>query len=49
LLSLEEQDEDEIADSWRIEALRRAAEIDNGTVQTISAEEASAAVRLLLK
>lgn len=49
LLSLEEQDEDEIAEAWRIEALRRSAEIDNGSVKTISAEEASAAVRLLLK
>ena len=49
LLSLEEQDEDEIAEAWRIEALRRSAEIDNGSVKAISAEEASAAVRLLLK
>ena len=49
LLSLEEQDEDEIAEAWRIEALRRSAEIDNGSVTAISAEEASAAVRLLLK
>ena len=49
LLSLEDQDEDEIAEAWRVEALRRSAEIDNGSVKTISAEEASAAVRLLLK
>lgn len=49
LLSLEEQSEDEIAEAWRIEALRRSAEIDGGLVKTISAEEASAAVRLLLK
>ena len=49
LLSLEDQDEDEIADAWRVEALRRSAEIDDGSVKTISAEEASAAVRLLLK
>jgi putative addiction module component (TIGR02574 family) len=49
LLSLEEQNEGEIAEAWRIEALRRSAEIDSGLVKTISAEEASAAVRLLLK
>ena len=49
LLSLEDQDEDEIAEAWRVEVLRRSAEIDDGSVKTISAEEASAAVRLLLK
>lgn len=49
LLSLEEQSEDEIAEAWRVEALRRSAEIDSGLVETISAEEASAAVRSLLK
>ncbi|MBN8439499.1 MAG: addiction module protein [Candidatus Accumulibacter sp.] len=49
LLSLEEQNEDEIAEAWRIEALRRSAEIDSGAIKTISAEEARAAVRLLLK
>ena len=49
LLSLEDQDEDEIPEAWRVEALRRSAEIDDGSVKTISAEEASAAVRLLLK
>ena len=49
LLSLEDQSEDEIAEAWRIEALRRSAEIDSGAVKSISAEEASAAVRLLLK
>lgn len=49
LLSLEDQSEDEIAEAWRIEALRRSAEIDSGAVKTISAEEASAAVHLLLK
>ncbi len=49
LLSLEDQSEDEIAETWRVEALRRSAEIDSGSVKTISAEDASAAVRLLLK
>ena len=49
LLSLEDQDEDETAEAWRVEALRRSAEIDDGSVKTISAEAASAAVRLLLE
>ena len=38
LLSLEEQDEDEIAEAWRIEALRQSEEIDIGSVKTISAK-----------
>lgn len=49
LLSLDEQNEDEISEAWRVEALRRSAEIDSGMVATISAEDASAAIRLLLK
>lgn len=49
LLSLEEQNEGEIAEAWRVEALRRAAEIDSGLADTVSAEEVSAAVRTLLK
>jgi len=38
-----------IADAWRVEALRRSAEIDSGLVETISAEEVQRAVRKLLK
>lgn len=49
LLSLEEQNEDEIAEAWNIEALRRAAEIDSGIADTVSAEEVSAAARALLR
>ncbi len=49
LLSLEEQSEGEIAEAWRVEALRRSAEIDSGLVDTVSSEEASAAARALLK
>lgn len=49
LLSLEEQSEDEIAEAWRTEALRRSDEIDSGLVDTISSEEVSAAARALLK
>jgi len=49
LLSLDEQNEDEIAEAWRVEALRRAAEIDSGQVDTVSAEEVRAAARSLLR
>ncbi len=49
LLSLEEQDEDEIAQAWNAEALRRAAEIDSGLADTVSAEEVGAAARSLLR
>lgn len=49
LLSLEEQNEDEVAEEWRVEALRRAAEIDSGLVDTVSAEEVRAAARALLR
>jgi len=49
LLSLEEQNEDEIAEAWRVEAMRRAAEIDNGLADTVSAEEVSTAARALLR
>lgn len=49
LLSLEEQNEGEIAEAWRVEALRRAAEIDSGLADTVSAEEVSAAARALLR
>ena len=49
LLSLEVQNEDEIAEAWRVEALRRAAEIDSGVADTISSEEVSAAARALLR
>ena len=49
LLSLEAQDEGEIAQIWRAEALQRAAEIDAGVADTVSAEEVSSAARALLK
>lgn len=38
-----------IAEAWRVEALRRSAEIDGGWVETISAEEAQREARKLLK
>ena len=49
LLSLEEQSEDEIAEAWRVEALRRSADIDSGLADTVSSEEVSAAASALLK
>jgi len=49
LLSLEDQSEDEIAEAWRIEALRRSAEIDSGLADTVSAEEALAAAQALFR
>lgn len=49
LLSLEEQNEGEVAEAWRVEALRRATEIDSGLADTVSAEEVSAAARNLLR
>ena len=49
LLSLEEQDEDEIAEAWHAEAIRRAAELDSGQDGTVSAEEVRAAAHALLR
>ena len=49
LLSLETQDEAEIAHLWRKESVRRAEDIDNGTVNTLSADEVRAAAKKLLK
>ena len=46
---LEEQSEDEISAAWNAEALRRAAEIDSGVADTISAEEVAAVARTLLR
>ena len=48
LLSLEDRGDDEISEAWRIEALRRSAEIDSGAVETLSAEDARREVRKLL-
>lgn len=49
LLSLEEQNEDEIAQAWHTEAARRAAEIDNGLADTVSADDARVAAQALLR
>jgi putative addiction module component (TIGR02574 family) len=49
LLSLEEQTDEEIAQAWHAEAARRAAEIDSGQADTVSAEDARAAAQTLLR
>ncbi|MDD4906742.1 MAG: addiction module protein [Methylobacter tundripaludum] len=49
LLSLEDMSEPEIEHAWLDEAERRAAEIDQGLVQLIPAEEVSRKARALLR
>ncbi|MCK9395686.1 MAG: addiction module protein [Methylobacter sp.] len=49
LLSLEDMSESEIEEAWLDEAERRAAEIDQGLVQLIPAEEVSRKARTLLR
>lgn len=49
ILSLEDQSEEEIAQAWHAEAIRRADEIDGGNADTISAEDARVAARALLR
>ena len=39
-------DEDEIAEAWHAEAIRRAAEFDRGQDDTVSAEELRAAASI---
>lgn len=49
LLSLEVQSESDIEQAWHAEAQRRADQIIRGESTTLSAEEAQAAARALLK
>lgn len=49
LLSLDVQSEADIERAWHTEAQRRAHQIVQGQSQTISAEEATAAARALLR
>jgi putative addiction module component (TIGR02574 family) len=49
ILSLEDQNEEEVAEAWHAEALRRANELDSGHADTVSAEEAHAAARAMLR
>ncbi len=49
LLSLDSPSEKEIAEDWLLEAQRRARELDDGTVQPVSAEEVRRKARALLR
>lgn len=49
LLSLDLLSEEEIEESWLIEAERRAHEIDRGEVQPVPAEEVRRKARALLR
>jgi len=49
LLSLEEQSEDDIAQAWNAEAIRRAADLDSGQSDSVSADDARAAALALLR
>ena len=49
LLSLDSPSDNEISDDWLIEASRRAIDIDNGTVQAVSAENVRQKAQALLR
>ena len=49
LSSLDDLSEQEIEKLWLVEAQRRASEIDNGTVQLVSAEEVQRRIQAILK
>jgi putative addiction module component (TIGR02574 family) len=49
LSSLDTLSEQEIEKLWLVEAQHRAAEIDNGTVQLVSAEEVERRIQAILK
>ncbi len=49
LSSLDNLSEQENEKLWFVEAQRRAAEIDNGTVQLVSAEEVESKIQAILK
>ena len=49
LQSLDDQDQDEIAQSWNAVATRRAAELDSGRADVVPDEEVNRAARALLR
>jgi putative addiction module component (TIGR02574 family) len=49
LLSLEDQSEGDISLAWNAEAERRAADLDSGQSDTVSADDARAAAHALLR
>ena len=49
VLSLEFPSEEELRSDWLLEARRRAEELDNGSVQPVSAEDVMRKARALIK
>ena len=49
VLSLESPSEKELKSDWLLEAKRRAEELDNGTVQTVSGDDVMKKARALIK
>ena len=49
MLSLESPSEEELKSDWLLEARRRAEELDNGTVQTVSGDDVMKKARALIK
>ena len=49
LSSLDALSEQEVEKLWLVEAQRRASEIDNGTVQLVSAEEVELRIQAVLQ
>lgn len=47
--SLDNQDDGDVSEAWRVEVERRWSEIENGTAVTIAASEVFAEVRHALK
>ncbi|WP_421848071.1 addiction module protein [Marinomonas sp.] len=49
VLSLESPSEKELKSDWLLEAKRRAEELDNGAVQTVSGDDVMKKARALIK
>ncbi|WP_394182891.1 addiction module protein [Marinomonas posidonica] len=49
VLSLESPSEKELKSDWLLEAKRRAEELDNGAVQTVSGDDVMKKARVLIK
>lgn len=49
VLSLESPSEEELKADWLLEARRRAEELDNGSVQAVSADEVMRKARAMIK
>ncbi|MEQ3634452.1 addiction module protein [Thalassolituus sp.] len=49
VLSIDSPSEDELKEEWLLEAQRRTVELDNKTVQAVSAEDVLAKTRRLIR